>query len=395
MNPKTSFLNKYYLFCLFSSADFTRGIHLVYLLNLGFSNSYTGIAQTVLFFTTFIFEIPLGYLSDKYKHKYTIFLGVLCFIFSCVIYLTSQNQFVLPLLYFLQGLGYAFYSGATFSLLYNRFSNEAEDQVTKYLAASRRISMLSLAVATIVGGFLANINWNYVFVLFLIFNIFAAITISLIDEPRDENKEEEADTKNEKIKLKTVLIEQKRIFILVFGLAFLEAFHTPFFIFFQNYLELEGLSIGWISTVIASAIVISSFVLILEKRVRDINIFKKMNLTILSLLPILLVLYFTNNIYVSVALFILINSLPSLLFVFTDDYLNQEIPDHVRATFMSIVSLINSVLISIIYLTFGSLFDQLDHLLTISLLGILLIPSLILINYFKKQNKKNAIQAKR
>ena len=380
------FIHKYYLFSLFASADFTRGIHLVYILNIGFSNFYTGWLQFILFVTSFLFEIPSGYLADKFKRKYSLLAGSGCFIFSAAIYLISQDYLLITLLYFLQGLGFSFYSGANEALLYQKvLETEAlQKDYFYYLAKARMVSTYSLTISILLGSLLVSYGYKYVFVAFLCTNIVAFLAAISFSERND-------DFDNSIVTVKRTFETIKGPFLgnilLIISLSLIESAHTPYFIFFQNYLEEENVPAEIISIIFFIVMLIGAISFRFSPYLKNIPVYTFM-LFVNIILGLLLVTHFVNLPWYSyLVTFLFFNSIPNLLFVKTDDLLAGLVDDKNRATFLSWISLINSIMISISYLTLGYLFDIIGTKPTLGLLIIPIFLSLVLTIIWK--NKKH------
>jgi len=108
------------------------------------------------------FEIPSGYVADKFGRKNSILLGS---IFSCLGYSlynfsTSFENFLVA--NFLLGIGYSFISGADSALAYDSFKLlKNEEHYLKYESQVTGFSGLIQVVSSVCGGLLAIMSLHY------------------------------------------------------------------------------------------------------------------------------------------------------------------------------------------------------------------------------------------
>ena len=385
---KFNFYTRYYLFSVFTSTDFIRGLHIVYLLELGYSNFFTGLCQTLLFVSILVFDIPSGFLADKYGNKCVLLFGAISFFASGLIYLSSTDMFLISLLYMLQGIGFAMYSGSSVSILYNNVQyNEGGDKnFHKYLSRSRQLSNFTLFIAISVGSLLYSYSWQVLFLVYVIFQIGTVFSAStLVDsESNYRRRIEKTEDRITTIESIRYIFSHKKLLAFIVCIAFLEAAHTPFFVFYQNLLESKGVEGEYISITIALALLASSFANLYAPLFKGIALYNLTRITLIVCLTICLIHFFDAPSWFLIPLFICFNAIPHILFIFTDEFINQHFENSNRATSLSIVSFINSVFISFTYLILGIVADNFNASLA------LIIPAgfLVLSLFIATKNKE-------
>lgn len=177
----------------------------------------------------------------------------------------------------------------------------------------------------------------------------------------------------------------KHLLLLIAALAFFEAGVTPLYIFSQSYFKSQGLDVAAIGLIMAVTSLTNSFWYSLTSVFKRFE-FKKMILGCISIFAILVFGFALP--YKSIAhvgLFIFLVSFPNLIFVFTDAYLHQQIPSDIRASLVSVQSLVNSLGTAVSYTALGYF---MDHGIGERALVLLSFPPLIclvlLVFYFKK-----------
>ena len=151
---------------------------------LAYSNySLTWISAFLLIYqvTKFVFEIPTGFVADKYGRKASGYIGAILLIMSYVLLLTD-NRVLFVISFFTRGMSITFTSGSIESIAVENISAEAIER----LSIIRRIIMyISTATAAILAGFIIKkINYNIVILVDIIVSLLALLTITFIDEDK-------------------------------------------------------------------------------------------------------------------------------------------------------------------------------------------------------------------
>ncbi len=381
----------FYGHTILRNLDFARGLFVVFLLDHGITNFQIGILQSLLFWVSFVFEIPAGLFADKFKRKYSLILSGLLLLISLVLYFAPPNYFLYLLIFALTGMSFAFLSGADQALLYDGLKEAGGKWPQKHIhimSKSRVCMTVSFAVGTLAGGFLFDMDKHFIF-LFTAISLGAGILCLLfIDETSRRPK---ANTEKRRLtrELRTFLKTRrgKSLLLFILGIAFLEGLHTPFFIFSQSLFKEYGLSGKHIGFLIASGYLVSSLGLYFSPRFAKWGLKKLIfGTTILTALACGLV--FTRpELAWMVLLFLLINALPEALFVHTDQYIQDNCESNIRATVCSVQFFTNSVVISLSYAFIGFSADRVGIHTTLALLAFVPVLTLVfLFLFFRRED---------
>ena len=389
----------FYLYSGFASFDFSRGIFILFLLSKGFSIAQVGILQTLLFWSNLIFEIPAGFLADKIKRTYSVAFGLiaLSLVGLASIYSQTFNAFIF--IFILNGLGFAFKSGADSALLFDGLKDAGDSWLSKHvniLANSRNISTIGMAFAIAFGGYLQKSSWNLVYGLFAASMVISAFLMLKISEPKRHSHDthhgigELFEDKGIVAHLKEFVKDPKGKSLLTFllGMGLIEAAHTPFFIYIQVLLKSYKLSEFSTGCIISAAMLITSLAYFMLPKFPKIPVRKILFLFCIPVSLFILSFSLGLSVYIVVPLFFLINTLPNFMFVFTDHHINEQIPSKIRATFLSVQSFVTSFFISMSYLVGGYLMDHYPPHIVLSLLGVLPILGLFVLHFHFKNAKK-------
>jgi len=142
--------------------DFTLWAPLAIIYFSKISGSYTlGLSIfSITMISSAIFELPTGFISDKYGRVKTLIFGAAAFVVSGIFYAVGLNYFILVIGAVFEGLGRSFYSGNNHALLYDNL-NEAK-KIEDFSEHSGKISSMSqtaLAISGFFGGFIAYFSF--------------------------------------------------------------------------------------------------------------------------------------------------------------------------------------------------------------------------------------------
>lgn len=285
--------------------------------------------------TKFIFEIPTGYISDRYGRKISAELGIVLFIISYVLFLKRDlNLFYLS--FFLRGVAITLLSGSVESIY---VENIDPDNLLKYNTIERLVFFISYALAAFTAGYLIKfIKYDGV-ILIDIFILFIVLGIIYLFDEQKNSKSHSSD----KISFKRCLqlLYNNKILLFLLTMDFCAAFS---FVAIENlypaYLEKLGLSTNLIGTFISVQFICSSVYGLFVPRIKE-HINSKILLYSLPLIRILLVLpvyIFNIPIFLIPAIFIL----QYILFVsyapIKYTLFQNNIPNEYRATIISFQS---------------------------------------------------------
>jgi MFS family permease len=392
-------ISLFYLYSGFASFDFTRGIFVLFLLSKGLTIVQVGLLQTLLFWSNLIFEVPAGFFADKIKRKYSVAFGLIALSLVGLTSIYSQTFTAFIFIFILNGLGYAFKSGADSALLFDGLKDAGESWLTKHvniLANSRNISTIGLSFAIAFGGYLQKSSWDLVYGLFAVCMLVSAFLMLRISEPKRHSQDsnhgigELFENKGIVAHLKEFFKNPKGKSLLTFllGMGLIEAAHTPFFIYIQVLLKSYKLSELNVGCIISAAMVITSLGYFMLPKFPKLHVQKILFLFCIPVCLFMLSFSLELPVYIIVPLFFLINTLPNFMFVFTDHHINEQIPSRIRATFLSVQSFVTSFFISMSYLGGGYLMDRYPPHIVLSLLGFLPILGLIVLHFHFNNGKK-------
>lgn len=150
-------------------------VWMIYLKEQGWSLAEVAMLEGIFTISQVIFEFPSGVISDKLGHKKTLLLGEIFCILYLLTYFFPHTHIIVYLGFIMFALGLAFISGTDISLLYESISEEEKNSYLKYSGYFNAIAAFSVAIGNILGGWIAQISWNLLFILAILFRTTALI----------------------------------------------------------------------------------------------------------------------------------------------------------------------------------------------------------------------------
>lgn len=173
-----------YLYTFLANLNMSDSIWVLYLAYCGMSLMEIGILEGIFHITGMVCEIPSGALADLAGRRASMIAGRICAALSCIIMLLSGSFGWFALGFVLQALGHNLNSGSEEALIYD--SMKCLGREADYMRVNGRLNMLievSQAIATVVGGALAEYSYVWCYSACVIIAILGIIPAVLMMEP--------------------------------------------------------------------------------------------------------------------------------------------------------------------------------------------------------------------
>ncbi|MFZ3470956.1 MFS transporter [Streptomyces sp. 4.24] len=357
----------FYAYAVLANSLFQRGVFVLYLAHQGFSISQIALLQTLLYIISAVAEVPTGFVADRVGRRASIVIGQ-GLIAACLVgqvALTGFPWFIA--LFAVQGIGMAFVSGADTALLYDLLKRRGAQ--THYIKVKSRYATFgatTMALAIALGGSLQKVSWELVYLasagaLVLAAGVLLARVPEMggkeaaeLDEPEDSASENGATPLGTAAVLRALT---PRLASLVVVSGLMHATMTPYFIFTQEALSDQGLATTLVSVVMSAGFLIGGFAPLLADRAdRRLGVHLLVPLTLLVLAAALGVSGL-GLVWLTVAVFLLAVGAPDITAVVVDNVFNEGVPSRYRASLLSMITFVESLLIGCGYLALGKLID--------------------------------------
>jgi MFS family permease len=356
---------------IFSNAQFHLVVFTLFLLSKGFSTQQFFLIESGYMLVSLLMEIPTGVFSDRQSRKWSLIAASIIGIPVVPVIILSNSFLVVLAAMSLGGLSSALVSGTDVALLYDTL--KALGREGEFKQVTGRIkwhASLSMALAGIVGGLLAQIDMAYAWWAWFGAGLLALAVKFTLQEPPffRASEEKEPYLRHLGKSLRLAFAGDATYFILYAAIIWL--FFSIGFWLWQPYLELIAVPVFFFGFIYAALNLVGGFVSKQAHRIEG----KVGTRNALLFIPLLLGCAFfleSQFVFIMGFLFIFIQSIASGCFSpLLDDYINTRIPSSRRATVLSIKNMMSSLLFMTISPLIGYLVDLYSLSTALLLMGI-------------------------
>lgn len=357
----------------FYSLTFYTTVFTLFLLERGLNYTEIFLLESILSASIFLFEIPSGVLADRFGRKKIIVFSVLMFAISTYIVAISHSFLWFIVESVLYGIGVAAMSGADSALIYESLQNKSKKALSDHsFSLISSSASLAMIVSLPLGGIMAA-NSLELPVYITCISLTVAVFVTLFIKETNSVSKEKKVKKSIRHSLGYVFKEHPFLFYFqciqsvasgfIFSLWYL---NQPLFLEYK--IELKFF--GWIMLAVNLCI---TLVVLIAPAIR-----KKMGSMMVFFLTILLpgvsfiLISLQPGWIIGLILFGLAFTVHSINGPIYRSFVNEQIPDRDRATTLSIISFVGSVVGMVIKPVVGFIADiSLD--LTFLVMGVVMV----------------------
>ena len=345
---------------------------ILFFIQNGLSLLQIGLLQSIFHGTSLLCEIPSGMLADRFSYKTNLYLARLSSIGSSILILFGQGNFwIYAIAMMVNAWSYNFDSGTSTAFLFD--SAVEAGQKDRYLQISSFLSgvaEVTRTLGTVVAGFFIHgaLAWTYYIAIAL--SVLSILLIFLMKEP--ESKSDERNHLTLKRILEVVKQEWQEKTVLFYWMLTYQLVGTIMCMFYFYYQQKISDLASWQVSLIM--LIGSGFNLLAVYLASQIG--KKWNsnqvfpiLVALTGLTLLLVGLKTPFAYLSV--YLLTNALYAVYQPIYYNDLQAYLPSSVRATMLSINSMMFSLSMIVIFPLTGWLIDTCGFVAVFLVLGLI------------------------
>lgn len=348
----------------------------VYYLDLKVSIANTGLLITAYTVSKFLFEIPTGFVSDKYGRKISVIIGILI-IEGSLLFLLINNFVFLFISSVLLGLGRTFISGSFDSMIYEKISSFDDKKIKIVQNIKRFLWYGGYGVGILFSGIIYDKYHGRIVIILTILIQFLALIVLFIVKNEDYIADEKITFLNNVRKT----FKNKYLIGVILSFIFFTVIDIPFDFYVIVFLNRNGMSVTTASLIVGLSVFVSPLTGLLSiKFNKRVDIF---NVRFGSIAPTfcLLLIGLTQNLYLIVVLLFLKAFLFSMISPSRYLIANKMIDNSYRATAHSIKAFLMALFSSISVSVFAFLSDIFNMEKAIVILAVISIL-LLLINGF-------------
>ncbi|QEH61238.1 MFS transporter [Spiroplasma chinense] len=336
------FFIKICFYTFFVTLMFENSLWMIYLTNLGYSLSQIATLQITFSVALLFSEYLSGILADKFGRKKMLIIANIGIFTYALLMIFAFKIILLFIAFLIYAFSLALASGTSEALLYDNLDKENKKKYIKLSSIIHVVSICSMFLADSLGGQLVwLLNWKWIFIFTCSSHVITLLVLFAIKDKHTKYLE-----KNEiKIfkELKLEFKHKKELYYFISIFALLQSSVSIMFIYGQVIFENLSQTPLSISLIYAFTSAFGGGVLLFLSFIKKLNWYKLTSIFILVSL-VLISFFTTKNIYFFVVIFVTLNTTLILFYVHLMNKVNELILSSIRASFISIMSGVSSML---------------------------------------------------
>ena len=347
---------------------------ILFFIQNGLSLLQIGLLESIFHGTSLLCEIPSGMLADRFSYKTNLYLARLASIVSSILILFGQGNFwIYALAMMVSAWSYNFDSGTSTAFLYD--SAVEAGQKDRYLQISSFLSgvaEVTRTLGTVVAGFFIHGALAWTYLIAIGFSFLSIILIYFMKEPMAKRG------KNEVLTFKMIVLQVRKEWqekpVLFYWMMTYQLVGTLMCMFYFYYQQKISDLAGW---QVSLVMLIGSGLNLLAVYVAS-QIGKKWNSnrvfpTLVALTGLALLLVFFGTPFAFLLVYLLTDTLYAVYQPIYFNDLQGYLPSSVRATMLSINSMLFSLSMIVIFPLTGWLIDYWGLVVVFLVLGLILL----------------------
>ncbi len=347
---------------------------ILFFIQNGLSLLQIGLLESIFHGTSLLCEIPSGMLADRFSYKTNLYLARLASIVSSILILFGQGSFwIYAIAMMVNALSYNFDSGTSTAFLYD--SAVEAGQKDRYLQISSFLSgvaEVTRTLGTVAAGFFIHgaLAWTYLIAIGLSF--LSIILIYFMKEPMAKRE------KNEALTFKTIVLQVRKewhekpvLFYWMMTYQLVGTLMCMFYFYYQQKIsDLAGWQVSLVMLIGSGLNLIAVYVASqIGKKWNSNRVFP----TLVALTGLALLLVFSGTPFAFLLVYLLTDTLYAVYQPIYFNDLQGYLPSSVRATMLSINSMLFSLSMIVIFPLTGWLIDRWGLVAVFLVLGLILL----------------------
>jgi len=348
----SSNISKLYLASFFEATWFAGSVWILFFISVGLNLEQISLIVGTLFITQFIFEIPSSIWADRYSRKNILIIGMTFWLIAIVFFILGNSFICFIFASIFAGLSNAFASGTESAIVYDTLQNlNREKEYDKVKSKMQGIYFIGRAIG-VIGGVLAyTYNHKLPFLLSIFAVLVAIFLLFLLKEPKfHKSSGTHFDQIKEGFKF---LLANEKVWLIVLVFSLMSATADILYNYYQPVLNLAGLPVIYFIYVYLGVNIMSLIGAIsYAKLAKQLSINKILVFYLLAALAVSLG-FATGKLVLILPLILLLSFCFGSHGIYMTSLINEVVPSSHRATTISLQSLINMIMMSILIIIVG------------------------------------------
>ena len=365
-------IGKFYLFQVLRSLPFFLPIIVLFWQDNGLNMTEIMLLQSIFAITVVFLEIPTGYFADIFGRRKSLIYSGFFFFFAALTYGVGSNfsHFLIAEIFW--AFGNSLVSGSDSAFVYDTLKElKREYSYKKVWGHSMFLLAISVAFASVIGGFIAEINFRWTFFAILPFlALLIPLTISMYEPKRHKLIFKKGYLWELLEILKYSLMENKKLRWLILYSGIIASFLVAALWLYQPYFSLSGLEIVHFGLIFAAFQIVAGLASKYSHKIEE-KLGARYSLIMLTVLLGICYLLMSNFVYLfSFAFAFLSQFVRGFYKVVINDYINKLATSDMRATILSADNMMGRLMYAIIAPFVGWIADVYSLLQAFTVLGI-------------------------
>ena len=349
---------------------------ILFFIQNGLSLLQIGLLESIFHGTSLLCEIPSGMLADRFSYKTNLYLARLASIVSSILILFGQGSFwIYAIAMMVNAWSYNFDSGTSTAFLYD--SAVEAGQKDRYLQISSFLSgvaEITRTLGTVVAGFFIHGALAWTYLIAIGFSFISIILIYFMKEPVAKRE------KNEYLTFKMIVQQVRKewqekpvLFYWMMTYQLIGTLMCMFYFYYQQKIsDLAGWQVSLVMLIGSGLNLIAVYVASqIGKKWNSNRVFP----TLVALTGLALLLVFSGTPFAFLLVYLLTDTLYAVYQPIYFNDLQGYLPSSVRATMLSINSMLFSLSMFVIFPLTGWLIDRWGLVAVFLVLGFILLLS--------------------
>ena len=347
---------------------------ILFFIQNGLSLLQIGLLESIFHGTSLLCEIPSGMLADRFSYKTNLYLARLASIVSSILILFGQGNFwIYALAMMVSAWSYNFDSGTSTAFLYD--SAVEAGQKDRYLQISSFLSgvaEVTRTLGTVVAGFFIHGALAWTYLIAIGFSFISIILIYFMKEPMAKRE------RNEVLTFKKIVLQVRKewqekpvLFYWMLTYQLVGTIMCMFYYYYQQKIsDLSGWQVSLVMLIGSGLNLIAVYVASqIGKKWNSNRVFP----TLVALTGLALLLVFSGTPFAFLLVYLLTDTLYAVYQPIYFNDLQGYLPSSVRATMLSINSMLFSLSMIVIFPLTGWLIDRWGLIAVFLVLGLILL----------------------
>lgn len=353
---------RFFCYALLTSCLFSRGVFMLYLTHKGLTVAQVGLYQMLVQLSMFLLEVPTGSVGDKVGKVHSLQIGTLLLLLHCVLMMALQQPAALVALGFLEGMGYTFSSGSDDALFYELLKKNHQEQDYLQLNARLKSAQSILTGATIsAGAFIVSWSWEAVYGITALCLGSALLVLTPLREPAISKPLPTVGGKGAFSRLRQrILYPNLTAFLLcVIGFSFMDGISGSYYNYNQIIFQQAQIPVALIGIFFSDNYFAASAAYLFATWLSR-WLSKRIILSCMIALQgaLFASLAFTRQPVLFVAFAFICCLTPEVVYILADSIIQTYIASEYRATILSAVSMLRSLMSAVSYSVLGGILDR-------------------------------------